>query len=115
MSGYKGDIPFDLIARRLKAMAEPSRLRLLHLLGGESMNVSELVEASGQSQAGVSKHLRILRQEGLVETRRVQRMVYYSLSSGLTREICDSVCRSIEEGIAGGREMLGNYWKAIDG
>ena len=108
------DMLYGLIARRLKAMAEPSRLRLLGLLAESSMNVGELVEASGQSQAGVSKHLRILRQEGLVTSSRRSRMVYYSLRSDVTREICDLVCRSIEENLDGGREMLGNYWKAAN-
>ena len=110
----RNDIPFDLIARRLKALAEPSRLRLLHLLSRRSMSVGELVEASGQSQAGVSKHLRVLRQEQLVVTTRESRRVYYSLGSDLTRDICDLVCRSIEEGLDGGREKLGNYWKAVN-
>lgn len=58
-------------------LAEPSRRRVLDLLLQQEHTVGELVEALGMSQPGVSKHLRVLREAGLVEARvDAQRRVY---------------------------------------
>jgi DNA-binding transcriptional ArsR family regulator len=50
-------------------LAEPSRRRVLDLLRSRERTVSELVDALDMSQPAVSKHLRILRDVGLVESR----------------------------------------------
>jgi DNA-binding transcriptional ArsR family regulator len=58
-------------------IAEPSRRRLLDLLQASERPVGELVEQLGLSQPAVSKHLRILRDAGLVEARvDAQRRLY---------------------------------------
>lgn len=50
-------------------LAEPARRQILDLLRDGEKSVSDLVEALGMSQPAVSKHLRILREAGLVEAR----------------------------------------------
>ncbi len=58
-------------------LAEPSRRRVLDLLLEQEHTVGELVEALDMSQPAVSKHLRVLRDAGLVEARvDAQRRVY---------------------------------------
>lgn len=58
-------------------LAEPSRRRVLDLLREQEHTVGELVEALAMSQPAVSKHLRVLREAGLVEARvDAQRRVY---------------------------------------
>jgi DNA-binding transcriptional ArsR family regulator len=58
-------------------LAEPTRRRILDLLRERERSVGELVDALGVSQPGVSKHLRVLREAGLVAVRRdAQRRVY---------------------------------------
>ncbi len=58
-------------------VAEPNRRRILDLLRDDEHAVGDLVAAMGLSQPGVSKHLRVLRQAGLVEVRSdAQRRVY---------------------------------------
>ena len=52
-----------------EAIAEPNRRRLLDLLRAGERPAGELVEATGLSQPGVSKHLRLLREAGLVSVR----------------------------------------------
>lgn len=106
-----GRLPLEIIARRLKAMAEPSRLSLLHLLCESEMSVTRLVQRTGMSQASVSKHLRVLREEGLVDSRRERRMIYYRLKSSMPKEICDQVCRSIEEDVEREKKNVGEYWR----
>jgi DNA-binding transcriptional ArsR family regulator len=58
-------------------LAEPSRRRMLDLLRAHELTVGELVDALDMSQPAVSKHLRVLRDAGLVEARiDAQRRIY---------------------------------------
>jgi DNA-binding transcriptional ArsR family regulator len=60
-----------------EVVAEPARREILDLLIGGPRAVGELVEQTGMSQPNTSRHLRILREAGLVESRAVgQRRVY---------------------------------------
>lgn len=60
-----------------EVLAEPNRRRLLDLLLAEERTVGELVAALDMSQPAVSKHLRVLREAGLVEARvDAQRRIY---------------------------------------
>lgn len=52
-----------------EAIAEPNRRAILDLLRGGELPAGDLVEATGLSQPGVSKHLKLLREAGLVSVR----------------------------------------------
>jgi len=61
----------------LEAIAEPTRLRILDAVRDGERSVGELVETVGMHQPGVSRHLKVLRDAGLVEVRRdAQRRLY---------------------------------------
>jgi DNA-binding transcriptional ArsR family regulator len=61
----------------LEVIAEPTRRRILDAVRGGERSVGELVETVGMHQPGVSRHLRVLRDAGLVEVRRdAQRRLY---------------------------------------
>jgi DNA-binding transcriptional ArsR family regulator len=65
------------MAYAFAAVAEPSRREILDLLLDGTRSVGEIVERTGLSQPGVSKHLRVLREHGLVRVRRdAQRRLY---------------------------------------
>ncbi|HEX3701494.1 MAG TPA: metalloregulator ArsR/SmtB family transcription factor [Phenylobacterium sp.] len=67
-----------------EAVAEPNRRRILDLLRGGERPAGELVEALSISQPGVSKHLRQLREAGLVSVRAEgQRRLYRVEAAGL--------------------------------
>lgn len=103
------DLTISMMAKRLKALADSSRLTILHSLCGSEKSVTELVRDTGLNQANASKHLRILREEGLVVCRRNRRNVFYSLANGLSREICDQIRRSLESETEKKREILKNF------
>ena len=63
----------------LAALAEPTRRQILDLLLEAPQPVGALVKALGMSQPGVSKHLRVLRDVGLVEVRPVGQQRIYEL------------------------------------
>ncbi len=68
--GHTGQVIFEVLA-------EPNRRRILDLLRQAERPVGELVDALGVSQPAVSKHLRVLREAGLVDVRTdAQRRLY---------------------------------------
>jgi DNA-binding transcriptional ArsR family regulator len=70
-----------------EVLAEESRRRILDLLSPQERPVGELVELLGLSQPAVSKHLKVLRQAGLVESRRDAQRRIYRVSPEPLREV----------------------------
>lgn len=75
----------------LKLMANPHRLMILCHLQGAEMSVGELNAHLPVSQSALSQHLAILRNSGLVATRRDQQTIYYRLASPETSSIMDEL------------------------
>jgi DNA-binding transcriptional ArsR family regulator len=69
------------------AIAEPRRRQLLGLLTGEALPVAELVRRSGVAQPAVSKHLKVLREVGLVEAREDGRQRFYRVNGAPLRQV----------------------------
>lgn len=67
------------MAETFEILAEPIRRRILDLLRERDHTVGELVELLGISQPGVSKHLKVLRQAGLVSVRQDAQRRWYEL------------------------------------
>lgn len=87
----------DEASSLLKAMASTPRLLVLcNLVEGER-SVGELLEEIPLSPSALSQHLAVLRQEGLVTTRREAQTIYYALPAGAAVEIIsvlhDTYCR----------------------
>ncbi|HVV21929.1 MAG TPA: metalloregulator ArsR/SmtB family transcription factor [Pseudonocardiaceae bacterium] len=70
-------------------LAEPNRRRILDLLRERPHLVGELVDRLGMTQPGISKHLRVLREAGMVRVRRDAQRRWYELRSEPLREIDD--------------------------
>ncbi|MFC8921141.1 ArsR/SmtB family transcription factor [Cellulosimicrobium sp. NPDC057127] len=69
----------DAVARLLHALADPSRLALVHLLTGTERRVVDLTRELGLAQSTVSAHLTMLRDAGVVAVRREGRSSWYRL------------------------------------
>jgi SAM-dependent methyltransferase len=67
----------------LRLLGDETRLRLLRLLAQESLNVSELTAILGVAQSGVSRHLGLLKDAGLVKEQRTGTFSWYRLDSSL--------------------------------
>ncbi|MHA6287240.1 ArsR/SmtB family transcription factor [Maricaulis sp. CAU 1757] len=70
----------DTLVTQLKALAEPTRLRMVALLSRGELTVSELVQVLGQSQPRVSRHLKLLTDAGLAERLPEGAYVFYRLT-----------------------------------
>ena len=63
----------------LKAMAHPLRLKILCLVGHDELMVQEIVEAVGTSQSNISQHLAVMRERGLLASRKEANKVFYRI------------------------------------
>ena len=68
------------IARLFRALADPTRLRLLNLIGNREICVCYFVEILGMSQPKISRHLAYLRRAGIVTARRDGKWMHYRLA-----------------------------------
>ena len=75
----KDNSVFKRQARVLKALANESRLMIIDRLSRGECSVGELTELVGNDRSTVSKHLAVLRSNGIVSDRREGNVVYYSL------------------------------------
>jgi DNA-binding transcriptional ArsR family regulator len=91
----------DLIAARFRALADPTRLRILdQLRRNEELSVGELTEALGTSQQNVSKHLGALRAEGFVSRRKRGTSSLYRIADPAVFDLCDRLCDAMESQLA---------------
>ena len=82
----------DQTVEALRAVGEPTRLRVLSLLAGEELSVMELSRILDQSQPRVSRHLKLMADAGLIERFPDGARVFYRLSSDLpARRLIDTV------------------------
>ncbi len=93
---YENEEILDLIARRLKAMAEPSRMKILGLLKNEEMSVGEIAERLGMKHGTASANLSALYKAGLVSFRKEGTRALYRISSDLVFHVCDAVCDTLK-------------------
>jgi len=92
--GYVSSSPMARVATTtdaFNAVAEPRRRQILDVLAGGERPVSDLVEQLGLTQPQVSKHLRVLREVGLVDVRDEGRRRIYRLNGHPLRPIHDWV------------------------
>jgi len=89
----------DRLIATLRAAGEPTRLRLLALLGRGELTVSEMVQILGQSQPRVSRHIKLLSEAGLVHRIPEGSWVFYRLSDADTdsRRLADAVIGNLPE------------------
>jgi rhodanese-related sulfurtransferase/predicted transcriptional regulator len=111
------DVLFDAIALMGKGFASPVRLELLDLLAQAPRTVQELANASGQSTANASQHLRALQAAGLVSRRREGTSVRYALAGpdvlALWLALRDASAARLAEVERAAREYLGDEVEAI--
>jgi len=79
---------------KFKALGDPSRLRLLALLEGQELTVGSLVEVLDMAQSGISRHLKVLHDAGLIELRKAGTSSYYHMAEGIDDDILNYLART---------------------
>jgi len=86
-----------MISEKFKALGDPVRLRLFHLLSlRDELCVCHLTDALSLPQSTVSRHLGVLRNARLVETRREGKWMHYRLAGDISMQLANMV-RQLEE------------------
>jgi DNA-binding transcriptional ArsR family regulator len=70
----------DYCAQKLRLLADPERLLIVQALRSGRKNVGEIADATHQRIANVSHHLKVLREGGILESKREGRYVHYQLA-----------------------------------
>ena len=108
---------YDLIsqfARVGKALSNPNRLELLEFLAQSTRSVDALATLAKLSVANTSQHLQLLRQSGLVTSRKEGLKVYYSLSGDDVIALLDSVREVAERHISDVDKIVNTYLTSKD-
>ncbi len=102
---------FELQADICQTLANPKRLQIVHLLKGSELSV-EIVNAMGIPKANASQHLSLMRQKGLILSRREGTSIFYRLSSPKITEAC-ALMREVLLTLLAGQETLSRSIHAI--
>jgi ArsR family transcriptional regulator len=84
---FADDEDIERASRSLKAMSHPLRLKILCTLGAEEVSVQDIVEHVGTSQSNISQHLAILRDKGILASRKDANRVFYRVSDSRTLQL----------------------------
>ncbi|MEU6757836.1 metalloregulator ArsR/SmtB family transcription factor [Streptomyces sp. NPDC046685] len=103
-----GDAGVDQAVAVLKAVADPTRYRLLWALCRREMAVSEMAELVGAHVAAVSQHLARLRGAGLVVTRREGTRIFYRVAGGHVRPLLEETWLAARESVGEGAQTPGD-------
>lgn len=84
----------------LRAVADPTRLRIMSLLADAELSVNEIQQVTRMGQSRISTHLRLLEETGLLESRREGKRTFYRWNqevNGETRKFIGHICNGAEE------------------
>jgi len=94
------DEALQLVSQRFAVLAEPMRLRLIQALFDGERNVTDLVGATGGTQANVSRHLQTLTAAHILTRRKAGLQVFYRICDPSIPKLCELVCGSLEKTLA---------------
>ena len=89
-SGLLANSELDAASQALKAISHPLRLQILCQIGLDESSVQDIVEAVGTSQSNISQHLGVMRDKGVLTTRKQANHVYYRIGH-------DAILRLVNE------------------
>ncbi|MEW9897273.1 metalloregulator ArsR/SmtB family transcription factor [Chitinivorax sp. PXF-14] len=81
------DEQIEQASRAMKAMSHPIRLKILYVLGDKEVSVQDIVDQVGTSQSNISQHLAIMRDKGVLRTRKDANRVFYRVGDARTLEV----------------------------
>lgn len=98
----------ESVARRLKAVADPTRLALLHSLANTPSSVGELAQLFRLAQPTVSMHVKVLRENGLVRSERLDGRLRLSADSAAVELLLDDLRQAVLQGPDGAQPAGAN-------
>jgi len=96
----------ELVSGRFRALADPTRLRILNTLMQGECCVGDLVESTGLEQPCVSRHLITLRREGILSRRAEGNRAYYSIEDATVTHLFSLVCNGLSDRLSDDLDAL---------
>jgi len=96
----------ELVANRFRVLGAASRLQLLQALRAGEQSVSDLIAATGLSQANASRHLQTLTAAGILARRRDGLKIIYSIADPDILSLCEHVCGSLQRRLEASTKAL---------
>jgi DNA-binding transcriptional ArsR family regulator len=90
----------DMLSARFRALGDPTRLRILNTLMQGECCVSDLVESTNLEQPCVSRHLIMLRREGILSRRADGNRAYYRIEDSTVTRLFGLVCGGLSDRLA---------------
>ncbi len=101
-----GNKLYELHAEMCKVFTSPKRLEILNLLRGNELSVNQVAKKANIRQANISQHLSILREKGIVKTRRAGKTIYYSLANPKIIKAFDIIREMLLERLAENNKLI---------
>ena len=106
------ELVFKIKADFLRCLAHPVRLAIIeHLKQGEK-SVGQIAQELGAEQSGLSKHLAVLRQAGIVKSRQEKASVYYSIRNKNIFQVLRPIAEILRQTLKEGQKVLGHLGEA---
>lgn len=90
----------------LKALAQPTRLKIIEFLRSGERCVCEIFPAIGEEQSNTSRHLNLMLAAGVLSRRKERLKIFYAIKHPEILEIVDTVTLIVKQEIAGRHELL---------
>ena len=100
---------YNLQAEISKTLANPIRLAILHTLKEGEKSVNELTDMLGISQSNLSQHLALMRQKGIVTTRKQGTSIFYRVTDPKINQACDIVRQVLIDQLKQKHEIAKNF------
>ena len=98
-----------LHAQVCSGLADPNRILILYTLNNNSLNVSDLFKKLGLPQPTTSRHLKILRERGLVTAERNAQSIYYTLTDQRVIEALDLLRAVLNNRLETQAQLVGKH------
>ncbi len=90
---------WELQADICQTLANPKRLQILHLLKEGERSVGDMVQALGVAKANLSQHLSLMRQKGILATRRQGTTIFYRIAAPAIIAACETMRQVLWEAL----------------
>jgi len=90
---------FEMHAEFCRMIANSKRLMIIELLAKKEMSVNKIAQSLDLQQSNISQHLRVLRSQQIVDTRKDGQTVYYRLTNTRLAKVCSDIRSILLEGM----------------
>lgn len=97
---------YRIHAEFCKTLANPKRLKIINLLRDREVSLNELASLMGISKANLSQHLAVMRQNGIVNSRREGINVFYRIANNKIVKACEIIREALHDQLLSDERLI---------